>query len=354
MENHFLSSLIFPWILLSKDREIIDRGDGAVFQTPSNLLIGSPSFYKNLVAKTWSSDTCGYAVYPFSVETLPNYLVVLHGMKVTGISTARGKSDRLSVRTDTKVVEHYVETFLKSLDDIGEFYKRLIRENIHEIRGINSGLYNAAYELQQRLEITHANDLLPLSKNIVGLSQILTGRIDFMDFIANPSAVQAPKVEFGIYKKFDKVQRCFRVTANNRKINLILSGSSIATVSGPPIFDLIPYLLIENAIKYALENTTINVICNDSSKRTICQIKSVGPEVEKDEIDYLFEPEFRGKNARRTGKSGSGLGLSVLRRLVENVFSGEITFSQSDPSTQFNRIPYRETIFEVKFPIRQS
>lgn len=352
METSFLESLIFPWVLFSRDG-IAAQGQGSIFRLENSV---EPDIVRmqDMKPGAWVLCRNGYAAYAFEIKRINEHIVVLHGLKINGLSTIRGRSALLSIRTEREHIEQYVGNFKTALNTLEESYKSLIRENIHEIRGINSSLYNAAYELQQRLESYERGDILPIAKNVVGLSQILTGRIDYMDFIANPTTESVKKSEIPVYKKFDKVQKCFRVTAAAKRVSINFSGSGTKTVYGPPIFDLIPYLLIENAVKYAPEGSSVEIICTEGPQTIRCEVRSIGPKVLDDEVADIFTAGVRGQIAQRTGRSGTGLGLSVLRRLVETVFSGSITFSQSSERVGPHNLPYCSTSFEVVFRVQWS
>jgi K+-sensing histidine kinase KdpD len=80
-------------------------------------------------------------------------------------------------------------------------------------------------------------------------------------------------------------------------------------------------------------------------------VTSTGPKIEDGELEQIFVTAVRGKNAIRSGKAGSGLGLPVLNRIVKNVFGGSIEVSQKNTYLQIGSIPYSEISFEIKLPI---
>ena len=70
----------------------------------------------------------------------------------------------------------------------------------------------------------------------------------------------------------------------------------------------------------------------------IITIKDNGTGINPEHIDNIFEPKFTTKN------SGMGLGLGILKNIIEN-YNGTITFD-----TKFGR----GTIFTVTLPIIYS
>jgi signal transduction histidine kinase len=74
---------------------------------------------------------------------------------------------------------------------------------------------------------------------------------------------------------------------------------------------LILDVLIENALKYAPQHTTVTV---SASARAI-EVADEGPGLARDEVDRVFERFHRGSASRGTG--GAGLGLAIARDVAE-------------------------------------
>ena len=351
-----LSSICFPWILLDASGAAITEGDGSLFPKPYKDLSEVLALGGTLENGGWTVCTNGYAIYRFSTALVAPASIILHGLKVNGLSKTQGKSQGLSINLSQQELVSYTQEFCHGLESLDDQYKTLIRQNIHEIRGINSALYNSAFELQDILDSDYAQrgSVTSISKSVVSLSELLRGRIDFMEFIANPDARNVSKSEIPVYRKFDKVQRCFRVTANKRGIDFEISGASNKTTYGPPIFDLVPYLLLDNAVKYSPDRCPVKIVCNDAAQSIFCSVTSRGPRITADELPDIFSPGIRGINALKSKKDGSGLGLSVLRKVVRDVFGGNIEIRQSEDKSILNEVPYCEVTFELQLPTRSE
>lgn len=348
-----LSSLSFPWILIKKNGKLIQEGNGALFPKPDYNIETVLGICASLSDGGWTVCPNGYAVFRLTTSIISPASIVLHGLKVSGLSTAKGRTNQLSIKLSKNDVIAYVHEYFKGLEALDDQYRALIRQNIHEVRGINSALYHSAFELQELLDqINPRTSQASISKSVVSLSELLRGRIDFMEFIANPNAQSVTKGDIPVYKKFDKLQRCFRQTAYKRGIEFNISGSSVKTINGPPIFDLVPYLLLDNAVKYSPDNFPVKILCNDATSSIFCSVTSRGPRIVESEILNIFTAGVRGENALKSKKEGSGLGLAALHKIVSEVFGGSITVSQSEDKSKVNGIPYCDVTFEIKLPSR--
>jgi PAS domain S-box-containing protein len=96
--------------------------------------------------------------------------------------------------------------------------------------------------------------------------------------------------------------------------------------------------IIQNAIQSMPEGGTIQVSTVQRGQSIVVRIDDTGPGIPDDVMDKLFVPFFT------TRKSGSGLGLAVTRRIIEN-HGGEIEVMSEVG---------RGTTFEVSLPIVRS
>lgn len=88
------------------------------------------------------------------------------------------------------------------------------------------------------------------------------------------------------------------------------------------------YNLIENAIKYNHENGIIEVQGYVKNSATHISIADSGIGIPKDQLHCIFEPFYRVDHSRARELGGSGLGLSIVRTIVEK-HQGKINVSST-------------------------
>ena len=77
------------------------------------------------------------------------------------------------------------------------------------------------------------------------------------------------------------------------------------------------FILIENALKFALENTKVNINFSATSDKELkISISNECYQIENNEIDNIFISGFRSKSAMQNSK-GSGLGLTVAKKIAD-------------------------------------
>lgn len=82
--------------------------------------------------------------------------------------------------------------------------------------------------------------------------------------------------------------------------------------------------LLENAVRYSPEGTTVNVKVarNDHKARVV--VEDQGPGIPAEELPLIFERFHRGDSSRTREIGGFGLGLAIAKALVE-AYGGTIT-----------------------------
>lgn len=81
--------------------------------------------------------------------------------------------------------------------------------------------------------------------------------------------------------------------------------------------------LIDNAIKYSRTNGNIDINCYKDNDHAIIKVSDDGIGIEKSDIYKIFDPFYRVDKHRSREAGGAGLGLSLVKKLVEKQ-GGEI------------------------------
>ncbi|MGB8298533.1 MAG: ATP-binding protein [Polyangia bacterium] len=93
--------------------------------------------------------------------------------------------------------------------------------------------------------------------------------------------------------------------------------------------------LVSNAVKYNRDGGRVDVTVSDGPAGVTMVVKDTGIGMTKEETAKLFGEFVRIKNAKTRNILGSGLGLSILRKLA-TLYGGDVTVaSQPDVGTTF-------------------
>ena len=75
--------------------------------------------------------------------------------------------------------------------------------------------------------------------------------------------------------------------------------------------------LLDNAIKYNVPEGTIHIHCETREGRVWLTIRDSGIGIPEEARDKIFEPFYTVNRDRSRQSGGTGLGLSLVRNLVE-------------------------------------
>ncbi len=89
--------------------------------------------------------------------------------------------------------------------------------------------------------------------------------------------------------------------------------------------------LIGNALKYSPEKSSICVTLVQKGKETALSISDEGPGVSMDETEKIFDKFYRSGNEETRSQKGTGLGLYIVKKLVEQ-HNGMIQVKPNVPS----------------------
>lgn len=182
-------------------------------------------------------------------------------------------------------------------------------------------------------------------------ASMVDSRFSLLDYEKNPETLKSGRTfDCNVYKKFHKMQMIFK-NYQKKNIYIEMSGESYATINAYPTFELIPLLIIENAIKYAYSyNDKIKISFIDKNRELGVLVTSYSPYCSKDEISHIFDKGFRGKHAQRVSSDGSGIGLYFVKRLCDLHGIDISIVSESTNISEINGIPYSKFIVTLHFP----
>lgn len=100
--------------------------------------------------------------------------------------------------------------------------------------------------------------------------------------------------------------------------------------------------LISNAIKYSPEQTQIDIHISKNKDDIVVKIADCGEGIAEEHLPHIFDRFYRVDKGRSRATGGSGLGLSIVKQIVE-LHHGEISVVSK---------PNAGTIFTITIPIK--
>ncbi|WNB17226.1 sensor histidine kinase [Marivirga arenosa] len=136
--------------------------------------------------------------------------------------------------------------------------------------------------------------------------------------------------EINIDYFFEEVIHLHEDNARLKKVNLICDISTEAKKFKTDVKKLhrIMNNLVSNAIKFTHHNKSIFIKVSNKNSDVKIEIEDQGIGIREEEKDKLFQKFQKMSNKPTAGESSTGLGLSIVKTLVEQL-SGTITFKST-------------------------
>jgi len=126
--------------------------------------------------------------------------------------------------------------------------------------------------------------------------------------------------EFSIRELINKVVPSVEILAKDKSIELnVYIDNAINSIVGNPftIEELYSNLLL-NAVKYTPIKGHIELIVRNRHDHILTEVSDSGIGIPQEEISKVFDEFYRAKNVPKDISTGSGLGLSIVKQIVEN------------------------------------
>lgn len=140
----------------------------------------------------------------------------------------------------------------------------------------------------------------------------------------------------------DKVVRMLTPYANetNVTIETSLSDDCSILILEDDLYQII-FNLVENGIKYNIAGGSVCIYVTRSDDNALLTVSDSGSGIPEESLPHIFERFYRVDKARARKSGGSGLGLSIVRNMVERN-NGEIHVESTEG---------QGTTFTVSFPV---
>ncbi len=163
--------------------------------------------------------------------------------------------------------------------------------------------------IQELLQLTRAGDAIPVDeKKTLNLIAILEQVMDSEQTLARSKNISVEKQ---------------------------ISASSVQVQGREEDFKAILQNLISNAIRYTPQDGHVKVILKKDARYVKFKVEDTGIGIDEKDLKNIFKEFYRSENARQMVNYGTGLGLSLVKQLVER-YQGTIDVgSQLNKGTQF-------------------
>lgn len=227
------------------------------------------------------------------------------------------------------------------LDDVFQSQKDFNSSAAHEMR---TPLTRMAFQLENLIQLENHSEktkstLQQMLQDVYQLSDLTKSLLLLSKFDKEGIATvyEEVRIDEVVFDAFESVHRNFPEFKMDFQIDEESIDDSVLTVKGVKSLLEITFInLFKNAALYS-DNQEVDISIKETDFRIIVKVYSVGSIIPLEEREKLFEAFKRGSNSHN--KTGSGLGLRIVKRILE-YHKSDITYSS---------LSDRENLFTVIF-----
>ncbi|MBP6977260.1 MAG: hybrid sensor histidine kinase/response regulator [Bacteroidales bacterium] len=206
------------------------------------------------------------------------------------------------LKSPINAIEGYLQIMKeKQVGDRIDDYEVMINRSIERLKGMR----------------TLIMDLLDLTKLESGKKQREIKKIDVSEITKMAIHSMEPMaIQKNVRIYYDNGEPCY-LNGDSAEIEIILNN------------------LLSNAVKYNKEGGQVYVHVKGTDDRVMIKVEDTGIGMSEEDQEKLFQEFVRIKNVKTKNITGSGLGLSIVKRLAD-LYAGEVQVtSKPDVGTSF-------------------
>ena len=125
--------------------------------------------------------------------------------------------------------------------------------------------------------------------------------------------------EFELNNKISEIINNFKLRSQSQNINIINNITPDITINyDPQRFTQIVTNILNNSILATDDGGIISFSTSTNNNNLLLKISDNGTGIPKDELPYIFDRFYRTDKSRNRQSGGSGLGLSIVKYLIES------------------------------------
>jgi signal transduction histidine kinase len=183
-----------------------------------------------------------------------------------------------------------------------------------------------------------------LQKETSRLHQLVEDLLDFGRMDAGRRHYQLEPVDLSALVRDGVQEYCREATANGHRVELLAEPSALMVNADREAMRRVVRNLLENAVKYSPDSPVVWVETAGTSDSAVLRVRDDGIGIPVDEHARIFEKFVRGEGAKRACIEGTGIGLAMVKEIVE-VHRGNVQVSSE---------PGRGSTFEIRLPLSEA
>lgn len=247
---------------------------------------------------------------------------------------------KISVESITKNL--YLRRMTKQLNTVGKKIRfQFLSVLSHELKSpINAieGYLNIMAERQVGNNLDDYEVMIQRSlERVKGMRQLIMDMLDLTRLESGKKTRDAKKVNLVELLKVSRDTMLPMAIQKNIKVNITAHPNDIYYIADRQEIEIIFNNLLSNAVKYNKDNGLVNCEVHEDENSIRIIVSDTGIGMSEEDMSRLFDDFYRIKNEKTKAISGSGLGLSIMKKIIEEGYHGSVSVeSKVDEGSTFS------------------
>lgn len=291
----------------------------------------------------------GIIFYQYKAKINRNRQLSYIQQKLTTIITNNTRENLLVFTDDKQLI-----SLLTSINGLLNANQKILADYITNQESTKKMISNISHDLKTPLtvitgylEMVALNKAIPIDEErkiskayekAEELQTLITKFFDLTKIESGDKQVSLEKVNLNEVCKKCMLGFYEILTDNELEISINIPNKNLYAIGNEEILTRILNNLISNAIKYGSEGNIIGLNLTTNDQFIYIEIWDKGKGIQEKEQEKIFERLYTLEDSRNKMYQGSGLGLTITKRLVESI----------DGKIQLTSEPYDKTTFTIQ------
>jgi signal transduction histidine kinase len=222
-----------------------------------------------------------------------------------------------------------------TLQRVEELRRTLVEDVAHELRtpltslqGYLEAMSDGVVEPTPEMLRTVHEEIVRLTRLVEGLDRLARGE-------ATEGTLALARAEVNLSEIVQRAVQIYSPELASRYIEVRVEDAEALPVllGEPDAIGQVVTNLVQNAARYTDDGGQITVRLAEEGGWVRCAIQNTGAVIPPQELPYIWERLYRVDPSRTRASGGAGIGLAIVRQIVE-AHGGEVGASSSDGNTE--------------------
>lgn len=232
---------------------------------------------------------------------------------------ADGKYEvRLEEGSDTKELNLLISSINQlaiSLETLEKLRKQLTEDVAHELRTPITILQSYLEAMTDGIWEASPDRLQSCYEEVIRIGK-LVGDLEKLAKLEGDN-LKLNRQRMDLYAVIEKTVSSFENDVENKKLVVTIEGPHFEILADHDRMKQVVVNLFTNAVKYSKEGTRISFELFETKDVGGFHIRDTGIGISEEELPYIFERFYRADKSRTRSTGGSGIGLTIVKSIVE-------------------------------------